>query len=216
MCYGKEFENQLPNELGYDDEQSMRKKELKDEIDEFEEKIRALTEKKEKYEQEYNRLCNLKKYRNVFKENSNKFQEFKILIGCRKKEGDNEHWTNILIDESASNKISIQYPLSVDFNREFRELVCKYLNNSDEGMIIIWPQKKQKNVFCGKKIPSIITDDIEFAINQGDLEVVCYLPSKVSSDIIKDICDMLKELGYTVSDNNNVLRISWDWYVEIR
>ena len=137
MCYEKEFENQLPNELGNDDEQSMRKKELKKEIDEFEEKIRALTEEKEKYEKEYNRLCNLKKYRNVLKENSNKFQEFKILIGCRKKEGDNEHWTNILIDESASNKISIQYPLSVDFNREFRELVCKYLNNSDEGMIII-------------------------------------------------------------------------------
>ena len=137
MCYEKEFENHLPNELGNDDEESMRKKELKDEIDAFEEKIRALTEEKEKYEKEYNRLCNLKKYRNVLKENSNKFQEFKILIGCRKKEGDNEHWTNILIDESASNKISIQYPLSVDFNREFRELVCKYLNNSDEGMIII-------------------------------------------------------------------------------
>ena len=59
MCYGKEFENQLPNELGYDDEQSMRKKELKEEIDEFEEKIHALTEEKEKYEKEYERLCNL-------------------------------------------------------------------------------------------------------------------------------------------------------------
>ena len=137
MCYEKEFENKLSNKLGNDDEHSMRKKELKEEIDEFEEKIRALTEEEEKYDREYGRLCNLKKYRNVLKENSNKFQEFKILIGCRKKEGDNEHWTNILIDDSASNKISIQYPLSVDFNREFRELVCKYLNNSDEGMIII-------------------------------------------------------------------------------
>ena len=137
MCYGKEFENQLPNELGYDDEQSVRKKELKDEIDAFEEKIRALTEEKEKYEKEYNRLCNLKKYRNLLKENSNKFQEFKILIGCRLKKSDNEHWTNILINDSAENKISIQYPLSVDFDREFRELICKYLHNSDEGMIII-------------------------------------------------------------------------------
>ena len=137
MCYEKEFENQLPNKLGNDDEQSMRKKELKKEIDEFEEKIRALTEEKEKCEKEYNRLCNLKKYRNVLKENSNKFQEFKILIGCRLKKSDNEHWTHILIDESASNKISIQYPLSVDFNREFRELIYKYLHNSDEGMIII-------------------------------------------------------------------------------
>ena len=137
MCYEKEFENQLPNELGNDDEQSMRKKELKDEIDAFEEKICALTEEKEKYEKEYNRLCNLKKYGNLLKENSNKFQEFKILIGCRQKKSDNEHWTNILIDDSASNKISIQYPLSVDFDREFRELIYKYLNNSDEGMIII-------------------------------------------------------------------------------
>ena len=65
-------------------------------------------------------------------------------------------------------------------------------------------------MFCGKKIPSIITDDIEFAINQGDLEVVCYLPSKVTSDIINDIRNMLEELGYSVSDNNNALRISWN------
>ena len=137
MCYEKEFENKLSNKLGNDDEHSMRKKELKEEIDEFEEKIRALTEEKEKYEKEYDRLCNLKKYRNVLKDDSNNYREFKILIGCRKKEGDNEHWSNILINDSASNKISIQYPLSVDFNREFRELIYKYLNNSDEGMIII-------------------------------------------------------------------------------
>ena len=133
----KEFENHLPNELGNDDEESMRKKELKEEIDEFEEKIRALTEEKEKYEKEYNRLCNLKKYRNVLKENSNKFQEFKILIGCRENERDNKHWSNILIDDSAENKISIQYPLSVDFDREFRELVYKYLNNSNRDLIKI-------------------------------------------------------------------------------
>ena len=137
MCYGKEFENQPLNELGNDNEQSMRKNDLKEEIDAIEEKIRALTEEKEKYEKEYNRLCNLKKYRNLLKENSNKFQEFKILIGCRLKKSDNEHWTNILINDSAENKISIQYPLSVDFDREFRELICKYLHNSDEGMIII-------------------------------------------------------------------------------
>ena len=70
--------------------------------------------------------------------------------------------------------------------------------------------KEAKERVLWQKLPSIVKDDIEFAINQGDLEVVCYLPSKVSSDIIKDICDMLTELGYTVSDNNNVLRISWD------
>ena len=137
MCYEKEFENQLPNELGNDDEQSMRKKELKEEIDEFEEKIRALTEEKEKYEKEYDRLCNLKKYRNVLKDDSNKHRQFRIIIGCRKDKSDNEHWTNILINDSAENKISIQYPLSVDFDREFRELIYKYLNNTDGGMIII-------------------------------------------------------------------------------
>lgn len=132
MCYEKEFENQVN-----DNKQSNREKDLKGEIDAIKEKICALTEEKEKYEKEYNRLCNLKKYRNMLKENSNKFQEFKILIGCRKKEGDNEHWTNILINDSAENKISIQYPLSVDFNREFRELVYKYLNNSDKELIIL-------------------------------------------------------------------------------
>ena len=137
MCYEKEFENQLSNELGNDDEQSMRKNDLKEEIDAIEEKIRALTEEKEKREYEYRYLCDLNNFENLLKENSNKFQEFKILIGCRKNKSDNEHWTNILIDDSASNKISIQYPLSVDVDSEFRELIYKYLNNSDAGMIII-------------------------------------------------------------------------------
>ena len=137
LCYGIKIGKQPLNVLGNDNEQPMCEKDLKDDIDALKEKIRALIKEKEKYEKEYDRLCNLKKYRNVLKENSNKFQEFKILIGCRKKEGDNEHWSNILIDDSASNKISIQYPLSVDFYREFRELIYKYLNNSDRDLIII-------------------------------------------------------------------------------
>ena len=132
MCYGKQFENQLPNELGNDDEQSMRKNDLKEEIDAIEEKIRALAEEKEKREYEYRYLCDLNNFENLLKENSNKFQEFKILIGCRKNKSDNEHWTNILIDECRMlNKITIPYPLSDDFNREFCELVYKYLNNSN-------------------------------------------------------------------------------------
>ena len=70
--------------------------------------------------------------------------------------------------------------------------------------------KEAKERVLWQKIPSIITDDIEFAINQGDLEVVCYLPSKVTSDIINDIRNMLEELGYTVEGKNNALRISWN------
>ena len=136
MCYGKGFENQLPNELGNDDEHSMRKKDLKEEIDAIEEKIRALTEEKEKREYEYRYLCDLNNFENLLKENSNKFQEFKILIGCRKNKSDNEHWTNILIDECRMlNKITIPYPLSDDFNKEFRELVYKYLKKSNQGLI---------------------------------------------------------------------------------
>ena len=136
MCYEKEVENQLPNKLENDDEQSMRKKELKEEIDEFEEKIRALTKEKAKREDEYRRMCNLKKYGNLLKENSNKFQEFKILIGCRQKKSDNEHWTNILVDDCRMlNKITVRYPLSDDFNKEFRELVYKYLKKSNQGLI---------------------------------------------------------------------------------
>ena len=134
LCYGTKIGKQPLNELENDNE---CEKDLKDNIDALKEKIHALTEEKEKYEKEYDRLCNLKKYRNVLKDDSNKFREFRILIGCRKDKSDNEHWSNILIDDSTSNRISIQYPLSVDFNREFRELICKYLHNSDEGMIII-------------------------------------------------------------------------------
>ena len=134
LCYGTKIGKQPLNELENDNE---CEKDLKDDIDALKEKIHALTEEKEKYEKEYERLCNLKKYRNVLKEDSNKYRQFKILIGCRKKEGDNEHWSNILIDDSAENKISIQYPLSVDFDREFRELIYKYLNNSDRDLIII-------------------------------------------------------------------------------
>ena len=134
LCYGTKIGKQPLNELENDNE---REKDLKDDIDALKEKIHALTEEKEKYEKEYERLCNLKKYRNVLKDDSNKYRQFRIITGCRKKEGDNEHWSNILINDSASNKISIQYPLSVDFDREFRELIYKYLNNSDKGMIII-------------------------------------------------------------------------------
>ena len=134
LCYGTKIGKQPLNELGNDNE---CEKDLKDDIDALKEKIHALTEEKEKYEKEYDRLCNLKKYRNVLKDDSNKHRQFRIIIGCRKDKSDNEHWTNILINDSAENKISIQYPLSVDFDREFRELIYKYLNNSDGGMIII-------------------------------------------------------------------------------
>ena len=134
LCYGTKIGKQPLNELENDNE---CEKDLKDNIDALKEKIHALTEEKEKYEKEYDRLCNLKKYRNVLKDDSNKHRQFRIIIGCRKDKSDNEHWTNILINDSAENKISIQYPLSVDFDREFRELIYKYLNNSNEGMIII-------------------------------------------------------------------------------
>ena len=131
MCYSKQFENQPLNELGNDNKMSMSEKELKDEIDGIEEKIRVLTEEKRKRENEYLRISNLKK----FKEDSNKFRKFKILVGCRQNECDNEHWTNIIIDDRTLDKITIRYPLSVDFDRELRELICKYLNNSNEGVI---------------------------------------------------------------------------------
>ena len=134
LCYGTKIGKQPLNELENDNE---CEKDLKDDIDALKAKIRALTEEKEKYEKEYNRLCNLKKYRNVLKDDSNKHRQFRIIIGCRKDKSDNEQWTNILINDSAENKISIQYPLSVDFDREFRELIYKYLNNSDRDLIII-------------------------------------------------------------------------------
>ena len=134
LCYGTKIGKQPLNELENDNE---CEKDLKDDIDALKEKIHALTEEKEKYEKEYDRLCNLKKYRNVLKDDSNKHRQFRIIIGCRKDKSDNEHWTNILINDSAENKISIQYPLSVNFDRKFRELIYKYLNNSDKGMIII-------------------------------------------------------------------------------
>ena len=70
--------------------------------------------------------------------------------------------------------------------------------------------KEAKERVLWQKLPAIVKDDIEFAINQGDMEVICYLPSKVSSDIINDICDMLEDLGYTVSDKDNALKVRWD------
>ena len=70
--------------------------------------------------------------------------------------------------------------------------------------------KEAKERVLWQTLPSIVTDDIEFAVNQGDMEVFCYLPSRVTSDIIKDISDMLEELGYTVEAKNNALMISWN------
>ena len=69
--------------------------------------------------------------------------------------------------------------------------------------------KEAKERVLWQKLPSIVKDDIEFAINQGDMEVICYLPNKVSINII-DIRDTLEKLGYTVSDKDNALRIRWE------
>lgn len=66
--------------------------------------------------------------------------------------------------------------------------------------------KEAKERVLWQKLPSMVKDDIEFAINQGDLEVICYLPS----DIVNDIRNTLEELGYTVSDKNNAVMISWN------
>ena len=135
LCYGIKIGKQPFNEMENDNEHSMCENDLKDDIDAIKEKIHALTEEKAKLEYEYRYLCDVNNFEKLLKENSNKLQEFKILIGCRNKEGDNEHWSNILIDGSASNKITIQYPLSVDFDREFRELIYKYLKKSIQGLI---------------------------------------------------------------------------------
>lgn len=70
--------------------------------------------------------------------------------------------------------------------------------------------KEAKERVLWQKLPAIVKDDIEFAINQGDIEVICYLPSKLSSEIINDIRNILEELGYTVSDKDNALIIRWD------
>ena len=70
--------------------------------------------------------------------------------------------------------------------------------------------KEAKERVLWQKLPAIVKDDIEFAINQGDMEVICYLPSKLSSEIINDIRNILEELGYTVADKDNALRIRWD------
>ena len=70
--------------------------------------------------------------------------------------------------------------------------------------------KEAKERVLWQTLPSIVKDDIEFAIKQGNMEVVCYLPCRVPCDIIKDISDMLEELGYTVEAKNNALRISWN------
>ena len=66
--------------------------------------------------------------------------------------------------------------------------------------------KEAKERVLWQTLPSIVTDEIEFAVNQGNMEVVCI----VTSDIINDIRNILEELGYTVEDKNNALRISWN------
>ena len=70
--------------------------------------------------------------------------------------------------------------------------------------------KEAKERVLWQTLPSIVTDDIEFAVNQGNMEVVCYLPIRGISDIINDIRNILEELGYTVEAKNNALMISWN------
>ena len=70
--------------------------------------------------------------------------------------------------------------------------------------------KEAKERVLWQTLPSIVKDDIEFAVNQGNMEVVCYLPIRGISDIINDIRNILEELGYTVEAKNNALMISWN------
>ena len=70
--------------------------------------------------------------------------------------------------------------------------------------------KEAKERVLWQTLPSMVTDDIEFAINQGKMEVVCYLPIRGTSDIINDIRNILEELGYTVEAKNNALMINWN------
>ena len=61
LCYCTKIGKQPLNELENDNE---CEKDLKDDIDALKEKIHVLTEEKEKYEKEYDRLCNLTSNRN--------------------------------------------------------------------------------------------------------------------------------------------------------
>ena len=110
----------------------MNEKDLKNEIDEIEEKIRELTEEKKKRIEEYRRIFNLNEFLKILKENKKRCRRFGIATYCRKSIDDKEHWTHITVDVGDEKiGVDIRYPLSSDFDREFRELIYKYINNSN-------------------------------------------------------------------------------------
>ena len=68
----------------------------------------------------------------LLKENKKRCRRFGIATYCRKSIDDKEHWTHITVDVGDEKiGVDIKYPLSIDFDREFRELIYKYINNSN-------------------------------------------------------------------------------------
>ena len=93
-------------------------------------------QRKMKRNEEYRRICNLNEFLKLLKENKKRCRRFGIATYCRKSIDDKEHWTHITVgvgDEKIG--VDIKYPLSIDFDREFRELIYKYINNSNGGVL---------------------------------------------------------------------------------
>ena len=113
----------------------MIEKDLKQKIDGIEEKIRVLTEEKMKCYKEYNHICNLNEFLKILKEDKKGCRRFGIGTDYRKNIKDKKPYTYITTGVGNGEiAINIKYPLSVDFDREFRELLYKYLNNSNESV----------------------------------------------------------------------------------
>ena len=113
----------------------MIEKDLKQKIDGIEEKIRVLTEEKMKCCKEYKHIRNLNEFLKILKEGKKECRRFGIGTYYRKNIKDEKPY--IYITTGVGNEqiaINIKYPLSVDFDREFRELLYKYLNNSNESV----------------------------------------------------------------------------------
>lgn len=64
--------------------------------------------------------------------NEGDFLEIKILQGCKISNGDTRHWTNIICGSGTGDiKSTIRPPLANEFNKEFNELIIKYLSKSN-------------------------------------------------------------------------------------
>lgn len=74
-----------------------------------------------------------------------------FILGCKRRSDDIDTWSNIIVSDSFDNsgeKVSLDYPESIDFNYELRDLLLRFIRgkgyNEDESRYLLSNDNSEK------------------------------------------------------------------------